>query len=62
MYTTVDALLLFVGIGLADRWWRWAVNIAYHVISVGLTILLYRAVKGPKKIVSNIVKNTNNSI
>ena len=62
IYTTVGALLMFFSIGFAERWCRWAFNIAYYVISIGSTILLYRAVKGPKKIVSNIVKNTNNSI
>ncbi|KAI1120567.1 BcatrD protein [Nemania abortiva] len=41
MYTSVDSFLAYFNIYFHDRWWEWGVTIAYNVINIALTFLLY---------------------
>ncbi|KAJ2986020.1 hypothetical protein NUW58_g5230 [Xylaria curta] len=48
MYTSVDSLLAYFNIYFQDRWWEWGVTIAYNIINIALTFLLYWVAKVPK--------------
>ena len=49
MYATADTLLAYFGIFFTDRWWQWAVTIAYNAINVMLMVMLYWMVNVPKR-------------
>jgi ATP-binding cassette subfamily G (WHITE) protein 2 (PDR) len=42
MYTSADSLLAYFGMQFNDRWWDWAVTVAYNVANIVLGLLLYR--------------------
>ncbi|KAI0114413.1 BcatrD protein [Nemania sp. FL0031] len=49
MYGSVDSLLAYFNIYFHDRYWEWGVTIAYNVINIALTFLLYWLVQVPKR-------------
>ncbi|KAI1754031.1 BcatrD protein [Xylaria castorea] len=48
MYTSTDSLLAYFNIFFKDRWWEWGVTIAYNLVNIALTFLLFWLVKVPK--------------
>jgi ABC-type multidrug transport system permease subunit len=47
-FTTADELLNQFDISFSDRWWEFGVTMAYNLINVGLTLLLYWLARVPK--------------